>query len=142
MNIWYLVAFPAWLVLALTAAARLADSEERHTFIDHLRILAWVGIGTTSVLILAGPWLADWWLSPPSTWRGTMMGYSWAVAEIAKRGIVPWWDFIIGVHRKTESWKGMGVLCRLAGEGRALRDSFRPRRYRQKPLDGPQGPLP
>lgn len=142
MNSWYLIAFPAWCILVLTAGARLADmGRDQWALTDHVRRLGMIGVAVAAASMLVTPFAEDGWLYGESTWRGTLLAWSWAFVWITTPGMPPWWDFILGVHRRTELWKGMGLRARLRGEWRALRASFKPRRYRE-PMAGPQGPLP
>ena len=91
--------------------------------------------------MLVTPFAEDGWLYGESTWRGALLAWAWAFVWITTPGMPPWWDFILGVHRRTDQWKGLGLRARLRGEWRALRASFKPTRYR-KPMDGPEGKLP
>lgn len=142
MNVFYLIAFPAWLIVLVTACARLADmGRDEWAFIDHVRRAGYIGAGVAAVSMLVAPFATDHWLYAESTWRGTVIALSWAAVWMAKRDTMPWWDFILGVHRKTELWKALGWRARIRGEWRALTASFKPKRYRQ-PMAGPQGPLP
>lgn len=70
-----------------------------------------------------------------------LLAWAWAFVWITTPGMPPWWDFILGVHRRTDQWKGLGLRARFRGEWRALRASFKPTRYR-KPMTGPEGKLP
>lgn len=128
MNAWYLLAAPAWAILAITAAARLSDMRrEQWAITDHVRRLGLIGVGVMAVVMLASPFTEDtWWYSAPS-WRSAGLGWSWALVWLTTPAMPPWWDFILGVHRKTEEWKGHGLVARLAGEWQALRDSFCPK---------------
>lgn len=142
MNTWYLIAAPAWLILVITAAARLHDLGPSHWDLRyHLRRLGLAAVGAISAIMLATPFTVDRWFYAEPTWRGAMNAWAWALVWLTTEGIPPWWDYILGVHRKTEEWAGLGWRARLRCEWRALRDSFKPRRLRQ-PLSGPQGPLP
>ena len=142
MNAWYLIAAPAWLILFITAGARLADMGRAEWAVrDHVRRLGMMGVGTSAAIFLVSPWTEDWWLYAEPTWRAALLSWSWALVWTTTPGMPPWWDFILGVHRQTEQWKALGWRGRLRGELQALRDSFRPRR-RRPPMAGPQGPLP
>lgn len=142
MNAWYLLAFPAWIIVIITAAARLADLGNDHWAIrHHVRRIGLIGVGAIAVVMVATPFTADRWFYSPSTWRGTMIAWSWAIVWLTTEGLPPWYDYILGVHRQTEQWKTMGWRARLRGEWQALRASFRPRRLRA-PMTGPQGPMP
>lgn len=142
MNAWYLIAAPAWVVLIVTAFARLADMDRSQwTITDHVRRLGMMGAAAAAAAMLVTPFAEDHWLYASSTWRGCLLAWSWALVWLTTPGMPPWWDFILGVHRRTAEWKGLGAFARIRGELRALRDSFRPRRHR-KPMAGPKGPLP
>lgn len=141
MNLWFLIAAPAWVILLITAAARLHDmgrSEWRPR--DHVRRIGMILVGVAGSVILASPFTIDGWQYPDSTWRGALIAWGFAAVWTTTPGMPPWWDFILGVHRQTEQWKALGWRARIRGELKALRDSFRPRRRR--PLSGPVGPLP
>ena len=142
MNGWYLIAFPAWCILIVTAGARLADmGREQWAVTDHARRLGMIGAAVAAASMLVTPFARDGWLYGESTWRGCLLAWSWALVWLTTPGMPPWWDFILGVHRQTAEWKGLGVFARIRGEFRALRASFQPRR-RRPPMAGPQGPLP
>lgn len=128
MNGWYLIAAPAWLILAVTAAARLSDMRrDQWSIPEHVRRLGLIGVGVMAVVMLASPFTADtWWYAPP-TWRNTTLGWSWCLVWLTTPAMPPWWDFILGVHRKTEDWAGQGLRARMRGEFQALRDSFCPK---------------
>lgn len=128
MNTWYLVAAPAWGVLALTAAARLSDMRrDQWSVPEHVRRLGMIGVGVMSVVMLATPFLRDTWWYDPATWKMAAFSWSWALVWLTTPAMPPWYDFILGVHRRTEEWAGHGIRARLLGEWRALRDSFCPR---------------
>lgn len=142
MNAWYLLAFPAWIIVMITAAARLHDLgrdswELRH----HVRRAGLVGVGAVAVVMIATPFTEDRWFYQAATWRTVMISWSWAIVWLTTEGMPPWYDYILGVHRNVEHWKTLGWRERARLEWSALRASFRPRRRRQ-PMVGPQGPLP
>lgn len=142
MNAWYLLAVPAWLILIITAAARLHDLGREHWAMRyHVRRVGLICVGAIAAVMLATPFTSDRWFYAAPTWRGAMLAWSWALVWLTTEGVPPWYDYILGVHRQTEQWKALGWRGRLRGELQALRDSFRPRR-RRRPLAGPQGPLP
>lgn len=142
MNSWYLIAAPAWVILFITAVARLADMDRSQwAATDHARRLGMMGVGGMAIIMLAMPFTKDGWAYPSATWRTAGLSWSWALVWLTTPGMPPWWDFILGVHRRTHEWREQGLRARIRGEWRALRDSFRPRRSR-KPMAGPQGPLP
>ena len=142
MNLWYLIAAPAWFFVLITAGARLADmGRDEWSFPDHVRRVGLTFIGTAALLMLATPFAQDGWLYANSTWRGVLLGWGWTFVWVTSPNMPPWWDTIIGVHRRTEDWKGLKFRQRLAVEWRTLRSSFKPRRYKP-PLAGPKGPIP
>lgn len=142
MNAWYLLAVPGWLIIIITAAARLHDLGREHWALRfHLRRVGLAGVGAIAAIMLATPFTEDHWLYAAPTWRSTMIAWSWALVWLTTEGVPPWYDYILGVHRRTDEWKKLGLRGRLRGEWQALRASFRPRR-RRPPLPGPLGPLP
>lgn len=142
MNAWYLITAPAWLVIIITAAARLHDLGPEHwAFRYHVRRIGLIGVGAIAAIMLATPFTADRWFYATPTWRSGMIAWSWALVWLTTEGMPPWYDYVIGVHRRTEQWKALSLRGRLRAELAALRDSFRPRRKRA-PIAGPQGPLP
>lgn len=142
MNAWYLFAVPAWIVVIITAAARLHDLGREHWALRyHVRRVGLTGVGAIAAIMLSTPFTADHWLYADPTWRTAMIAWSWALVWLTTENMPPWWDYILGVHRQTEQWKALGLRGRIRGEIQALRESFRPRR-RRPPLTGPQGPLP
>ena len=142
MNFWYLINIPAWLALLLTVTARLADmGRSEWGVIDHFRRMGYIMAATAFAVMLYTPFSRDSWTFQASTWRGSLLAWAWAVTAITTPGMPPWWDFILGVHRRTDMWKRLSWGGRIAAEWRALCDSFRPRRHR-KPMAGPQGKLP
>lgn len=141
MNAWYLIAVPAWIIVILTATARLHDlGRDQWELRYHVRRVGLTGVGAIAAIMLATPFTTDGWFYAVPTLRSAMIAWSWALVWLTTEGVPPWADYILGVHRRTEEWKVLGWRARLRGEWKALRDSFRPRRRR--PLDGPQGPLP
>lgn len=142
MNFYYLLNAPAWVILFLTATARLADMDRTQwAAVDHARRIGYVMGATAFVVMLYAPLSKEAWAFPTSTWRGSLLAWSWAITAVTTPGMPPWWDFILGVHRRTHMWKNLTWRARFLAELRALRDSFKPRRMR-KPLAGPQGKLP
>ena len=142
MNIWYLLAAPGWFFVVITAATRLADmGKDEWKLRDHTRRLGLMGAGALGTVMLLTPFVTDGWLYDDSTWRGTLMAWSWALVWLTSPNMPPWWDTVLGVHRTTEEWKSYSWRRRLAVEWRALRSSFKPRRFKP-PLAGPKGPLP
>lgn len=131
MNAWFLIAVPAWLIIIATAAARLADlGRDQWELRHHLRRIGLTGVGAIAAVMLATPFTTDRWFYAAPTWRSVAIAWSWALVWLTTENIPPWWDYILGVHRHTEQWKALGWRGRIAGEIRALRDSFRPRRRR------------
>lgn len=131
MNLWYMLCVPAYIVLVLTAAARLHDmGRDKMAKRDHVRRIGLIGVGAIAGVMLLTPWTIDHWFYSPPTWRGFVLAWSWALVWLTTEGLPPWWDYLLGVHRQTELWARLGWRARVAGEIRALRDSFRPRRYR------------
>lgn len=131
MNGWYLLSVPAYLILIITAAARLADLGKEHMqAIHHVRRIGLMGVGCIAAVLLLTPWTTDRWFYSAPTWRGAALAWSWALVWVSTENLPPWWDYILGVHRRTEEWGALGWRGRFAGEIAALRDSFKPRRYR------------
>lgn len=131
MNLWYLLAAPAWIILFVTATARLSDmGRDEWSIAAHVRRAGLIGCAVASVTMLATPFAKDGWLYGDSTWRGVLLSWAIAIDWVTTPGMPPWWDFILGVHRRTDEWRSQGVLARVRGEWNALRDSFRPRRHK------------
>ena len=131
MNLWYLLAAPAWFFIIITAASRLADmGRDEWMAHDHVRRLGLIGAGSVATVMLFAPFAKDAWLFDRATWRGAMLAWSWTLVWLTSPNMPPWWDTVLGVHRKTEDWKGLGFLARLKLEWDALVQSFKPRRYR------------
>lgn len=140
MNIWYLLAAPFWIIIAITAATRLADmGRDEWKISDHVRRAGLIGVGSFATVMLATPFAKDGWLYEPATWRGLLASASWTMVWVTSPNMPPWWDTVLGVHRETEHWKGLNWRQRLAVEFNALRLSFKPRRYKP-PLAGQKGP--
>lgn len=139
MNAWYLLSAPAWLLIAITAAARLHDMtrdqwKRRH----HVRRLGLIGVGFVASLQLVAPFLLGAWRFYPgevATWQSFIFGWSWTFVWLTTPNMLPWWDFILGVHRNTGSWGELTRRERIRAELRALANSFKPYRKR-KPLPG------
>lgn len=126
---WYVLSFPAWLILGITAAARLADiGRDQWAIRDHVRRVGLIGVGMVSLVELFAPYTAGWWHYAGATWESALVAWSWTFVWLTTPGMPPWWDFILGVHRNTDAWRDMGLRARIRGELRALRDSFRLRR--------------
>lgn len=142
MNAFYLFSVPAWLVVLITAAARLADLGREHWALRfHARRIGLAAVGASAAIMLATPFTQDHWLYAAPTWMTLLLSWSWAIVWLTTEGMPPWWDYILGVHRQTASWKYLGWRARLAGEWTALRASFRPRRSRPPtvpPYNGPE----
>lgn len=128
MNTWYFIGAPAWALLGMTAAARLSDMRrDQWSIREHVRRLGMIGVGGMSALMLATPFVVDTRVYSPTTWKLAAFAWSWALVWITTPGMPPWYDFMLGVHRRTEEWAGHGWRARLLGEWRALRDSFCPK---------------
>lgn len=139
MNLFYVLAFPAWLVIIITAAARLHDlGRDQWALRHHVRRIGLIGIGAVAAIMLATPWTSDHWLYAEPTWRSTMLAWSWALVWLTTEGMPPWWDYILGVHRDTTSWQALPWRRRLLAEWQALRASFRPRRRAEWRYTGPE----
>lgn len=139
MNGWYFLSVPAYLVLIITAAARLADLGKQHMeLIHHVRRVGLMGVGLIAAVLLLTPWTTDRWFYSMPTWRSFVLAWSWALVWLTTESLPPWYDYILGVHRRTDQWAGLGWRGRLAGEIAALRDSFKPRRYRPAVEDTPR----
>lgn len=139
MNGWYFLSVPAYLVLIITAAARLADLGKQHMDpIHHVRRIGLMGVGLIAAVLLVTPWTIDRWFYSPPTWRAAVLAWSWSLVWLTTENLPPWYDYILGVHRRTELWASLGWRARLAGEIAALRDSFKPRRYRPAVEESPQ----
>lgn len=137
MNGWFLLSVPAWLIILITAAARLHDLGPHNWSLRfHVRRLGLIGVGVIATVMMITPFTADRWFYAPPTWRGTLIAWSWAMVWLTTEGMPPWYDYILGVHRRTEAWQAMGWRGRLLGEVRALRASFRPRRHRPGVIPG------
>lgn len=138
MNGWYILSFPAWLVLAITAASRLSDmGRDQWAKRHHVRRLGLIGAGALSVMMLLAPFTEGWTslFREPATWRTWAFAWCWSCVWLTTPGMPPWYDFILGVHRDPAVWKGLTWRQRLVAEWRALRNSFRPYRLRE-----PMGP--
>lgn len=141
MNLWYLLTVPAWIVLVITATARLADiGPKQWKLRDHFRRLGLIGIGVIAAVGLATPFTMDSWIYDEPDIRYFGVSWAWAVVWMTTEGMPPWWDYILGVHRHTEEWAGLGWRARMRGEWKAMLASFKPRRYRSA-MTGPEGPL-
>ena len=106
MNAWYLLAVPGWLIIIITAAARLHDLGREHWALRfHLRRIGLAGVGAVAAIMLATPFTEDHWLYAAPTWRSTMIAWSWALVWLTTEGVPPWYDYILGVHRRTDEWK-------------------------------------
>lgn len=131
MNIWYLLAVPAWCILLVTAASRLTGmGRDEWSVAAHLRRAGLIGCAVAAMTMLATPFAKDGWLYGDSTWRGVLISWALAIDWITTPGMPPWWDFVLGVHRRTDEWKHKGLRARLNGEWHALVESFKPRRSR------------
>lgn len=130
MNIWYLLAVPGWLVIIITATARLHDLAGMRALRWHFRRAGLAGAGTIAAIMLFTPFANDGWLYAEPTWKSTMISSSFALVWLTTEGIPPWWNYILGVHRIEAPWQNMGLFARIRFELRALRESFRPRRQR------------
>ena len=131
MSLWYFVGIPAWIVVILTAGARLADLGPMDwKFLHHLRRLGLSGAGVIGAIALLRPFITDGWYMVPASPVMCGVGWSWAAIWLTTEGMPPWWDYILGVHRDVDYWKQLRWRERLAMEWRALRASFKPRRMR------------
>ena len=142
MNLWYLLAAPAWVVILITAAARLHDlGREQWAMRYHIRRVGLMLVGMMAAIMLATPFTADSRFYEPPGWRQFALAWSWSLVWLTTEGLPPWWNYILGVHRQTDEWARMGFIARVRGELRALRKSFTARRHHRDPI-GPKGPLP
>lgn len=142
---WYWLAFPAWLIIIITATARLDDLDRSHWSLRwHIRRIGLMGVGVVAVLALVNRWTTDFWFYLAPNGLTALIAWSWAIVWLTTEGQQPWFDYILGVHRKTETWRELSWRERMGAEGRALRASFKPRRFRKPPppsYDPPQGKL-
>lgn len=132
MNAWYFLALLPWLVVAITAAIRLADlvGPAHRQRRDHARRLGLIGLGCIALVQAAGPWCMGWWAYAAPSWEGAVVAWSLALVLMTTPGLPPWWDLVLGVHRDTATWKAAGWRARIRGEWQALCDSFRLTRHR------------
>lgn len=129
MNLWYIAAVPAYFILILTAVARLADlGREDWELRHHLRRLGLIGIGTMVAVFLASPISENDVFDIETTWYLTVFVWAWALVWTTTEHLPPWYDYILGVHRRTELWKNLSWKERLGMELKAIRQSFTPRR--------------
>ena len=143
MNAWFFLTIPAWLVLSITATARLADmGRGQWAARDHTRRIGLMGVGVAALVMLTAPMTSQWWLLPDHTWKVCFFAWAWALVWITTPSQPPWWDFVLGVHRHTEQWREFRLRDRILAELRALRASFKSTSYRERPMAGPKGTLP
>lgn len=131
MNAWYFLTIPAWLILSVTATARLADiGRHQWALRDHVRRFGLMGVGVAALVMATAPVTSQWWLLPGHTWKVFILAWSIACVWMTTPSQPPWWDFILGVHRQTDLWRKLGLRARILGELRALRASFRATSHR------------
>jgi hypothetical protein len=135
MNAWYLLSAPAWVLLIFIAAARLHDmGSAQWDCHHHIRRIGLIGVGFIAGVQMAGPLASDWWRYSDASVETFIIAWSWAFVWMTTPNMPPLWDFLLGVHRKTEEWKRLGWRARLRGEWKALRDSFRVKRLPRGPV--------
>ena len=138
MNTWYLLSAPAWLFLAITAIARLADlGSDQWSKRHHVRRLGLIGAGFLASVQLVAPFLLGRWRLFPAgetaTWLSFLWGWAWTFVWVTTPNMLPWYDYMLGVHRNVAGWSDLSWRQRIHAELRALANSFRPYRNR-KPL--------
>lgn len=139
MNVFYLISLPAWVIIIITAAARLHDLGAGHKAARwHVRRAGLSGVACVAAIMLATPFTENHWVYAEATWQTAMIAWSWSAVWLTTEGMPPWWDYILGVHRATDEWKGMTFRARIGFELRALAASFRARRNR--PVERYSGP--
>lgn len=139
MNVWFVIALPAWMIIIITAAARLHDlGRDKWGLRYHVRRIGLTCVGSIAAVMMLTPFTADSWMYAEPSWRQAMIGWSWALVWLTTDGMPPWYDYILGVHRRTEAWRHLSFRERLRAEWTALRESFRPDRNKDRPYAGPE----
>ena len=132
MTLSYFFAIPAYVIIILTAVARLADlGRENWELRHHLRRLGLITIGTLTAILLVSPLSSNDIFDIETEWHRTVFVWGWALVWTTTESQPPWYDYILGVHRRTEQWKGLGYRARLMGEWFAIKQSFKPRRTKK-----------
>lgn len=140
----WIMGLPAWVIVLITAAARLhVMRRDQWLVVDHLHRLGLVGVATVAGIAIFLPFTDD----APTTlapWRDallTSVAWSMSFIWVTKRDTIPWWDSILGIHRKHEGWKDLPWHKRLRAELDVLWNGFKPSRHREM-MAGPKGKLP
>lgn len=99
----WLVCLPAWLIIIITAMARLHDITEtsKRWFFRRIGLIL-VGAGTAS---LAMSPLLGYAGSHPS-WRTVVVFWGFALAWITTPRMPPWWRYISGEYKLKEGQQG------------------------------------
>ena len=129
MNGWYLVSVVPWVVVFLTATARVNDIKlHQRNSIWHLRIIGLSASMGVAVVMLATPVTISTWYMPSATWQGALIAWAWGLTWFTTPGLPPWAKYIAGTHRvRAPEAPKPSFTGRVTGEFRALADSARPR---------------
>lgn len=99
MNLWYLLSFPALLVISLTAVARLNDIPK--SYMDWhwiVRRIGFTGSAVYAVIRIALPF-TETGRTWTTTWFDLLAHCSWAAVWLTTPNMPPWHLYISGQHR-------------------------------------------
>lgn len=93
------VTLPAWLIIGLTAAARLHDITElgKRWF---LRRLGMILAASGALALIVAPMLG--YSNSFPTWRGSCIYWGFALSWLTTPNMPPWWKYISGEYKLTK----------------------------------------
>ena len=97
VNCYWLVSFPAWFIILITAVARLNDikrTQKSKRWI--VRRLALIGAVAACVVNLAKPFTLTTFVTPQATWVMPLIAWSWALQLMTTPNMPPWWRYMKG----------------------------------------------
>lgn len=104
---------PPCVVILLTAFARVNDIGPEHMdWIWQVRRIGLVLAGAGAVMYGAAPWSGDIVVS----WRAVILSYGVGLTWLTTPVLPPWWDYITGKYRETNTFHGHWT--RFTGAGR------------------------
>lgn len=119
----YTISFPAFLIIALTALARVNDiGVEKMSGRWQVRRVGLILAGAGAVMFMGSPFTAYGF----PTWKSVAISWGFALAWLTTPEMPPWEDYITGRYRTKEYPPGrarspLNRILRMTGEHKAFR---------------------
>lgn len=128
INIWYMLGAAPWLIVMITALARLNDIQKsQNSKRWHVRRVGLILTFVVAVIVLAKPFTPETYLIPEGGWLRALVGLAWSMQLMTTPGMPPWHLWIAGYHRAIPEGERWSFGRRIGAEFIGLRDSFRNR---------------